>query len=651
MKLVNFIGLICSAGLSVCLCASADPPLTGYLLVYQDEFNLGVLNTNDWYFRAHEVPRLGGYGKKENVSVVTEDGIGMLKVAYTREDVDGDGQTDPVGGGVISTTTFGYGYYEARIKFYDEAVGFHQSFWTHGLAKYSTYSADYLYNEDALNDRVPWKNTALEIDGIELDSNYNKGGCNFHWHIPELSTPDNAHVSFNASYMDTDEWVIIGFEWVPGTVVYYVDGVERHRFAYDANDQRFSPQEVWLTGLANNSDWWGGDGYPGSNAAMRVDYFRYYTRLSSGNCVGNSGFESQEAGSSATVGWIAYDGISDNIYTDQSEIRYDDGNAYAGLAYLYHAGKSGAPPMTSRMRLDHIPNGNCKLSAWVKTSGGMAECRMRAWSYGGEERSLNIPFLSDWTRVVIENIDVTTHEIDVGFTTQGPDGQWLYVDEVELIYTDYDDMRGDVVDNGDSGYSESGIWLDSGLTGYNGSGTRYSNDDGAYAQWNLDVSQVGEYHVYLYKVVYVNSDSMAEIAVSYDGGQDVHTVDFTSGESGWVYLGTYPFASGSTGYVRTVRQGNYARADAVLTIPASGPGDLMISEAFVDGLNFSVRATGLEAGKRYVLKYSDKLTNAFDIAVDGPRAPTPDFDPRRDMFTDPRPGGMPDHGFYRIEEE
>jgi len=58
---------------------------------------------------------------------------------------------------------------------------------------------------------------------------------------------------------------------------------------------------------------------------------------------------------------------------------------------------------------------------------------MHAWSHGGEELSKNIPALSDWTQIKIKNIEVRSNEIDLGFTTQGPDGEWLYVDEVKFI--------------------------------------------------------------------------------------------------------------------------------------------------------------------------------------------------------------------------
>lgn len=40
--------------------------------------------------------------------------------------------------------------------------------------------------------------------------------------------------------------------------------------------------------------------------------------------------------------------------------------------------------------------------------------------------------ITGWTQIKIQNIKVTANEIDLGFTTQGPDGEWLYVDEVKF---------------------------------------------------------------------------------------------------------------------------------------------------------------------------------------------------------------------------
>ena len=350
----------------------------------------------------------------------------MLKIAYTKEDLFNDGKMVPVGGGIISRTTFGYGYYETRIKFYDEERGFHQSFWNYGIAD----------KEDAKNDRAPWSNKAIELDGIELDSAYNTAWVNWHWHIKgakqtKKGTKDQRRVD---SYIDTKKWVVVGFEWLPDKIIYYIDGVERYRHNYKPGDSRYTPSEIWLTGLGNTADFLGGEGFPKKGAAMRVDYFRFYTKLFNANYTGNRGMESQIEKTSIVSSWIADDGIYNNVNSDQVDLCIGNkkNKAYKGKAFMRHVGKTKANPITSRMRLDHIANGTYTFSAWAKY-WGMNECRMHVWSYGSKPISKDIPASSKWTQIKISNIQVSSNEIDLGFTTQGPDGEWLYLDEVKFI--------------------------------------------------------------------------------------------------------------------------------------------------------------------------------------------------------------------------
>ena len=618
-------------------------PRSGYQLVYQDEFNGNSLNTNDWYYRDSLSPRLGGYNQKKNVSVTTEDGIGLLKIDYTKEDLFNTGTNVPVGGGVISRTTFGYGYYEARIKFYDEVRGFHQSFWNYG----------YRDREDAKNDRVPWSNKAIELDGIELDSDFNTAWVNFHWHIDgqnQTSVGDKEERRVD-SYIDTDQWVVIGFEWLPDAVVYYVDGIERYRYDYTAGDPRYTPSEIWLTGLGNTADFLGGEGFPEPGAAMRVDYFRFYTKIFDANYTGNRGMESQAETPETVSSWIADDGIYNNVGSDQVDLVHGDGSAYAGETYMRHVGKTTAGSMTSRMRLDHIANGTYTFSAWAKHSGGMNECRMHVESHGGGEISRNIPLLTNWTRIKIENIEVTSHEIDLGFTTQGPDGEWLHLDEVRFepresaIEVDPEN----VLDNGTAGYTEGGTgWANSGLKGYDNSSTRYSQDAGAYAQWNPDLPEAGTYDVYFYKVVHSASTTDALLDTSFAGGTEQQTLDLSAGESGWIFLGAYPFSAGDAGFVRITGQGGVVRADAIMTVPS---GELVIDDVSFDRMNVMIHAKGLNRHKRYVLKSSNNLTNGFTRIEDGPRSPVSFSNPGSDVFFAPRPEGFEDRMFYRIEGE
>ena len=116
---------------------------------------------------------------------------------------------------------------------------------------------------------------------IELDSAFKTAWVNFHWHIdgskqPKIGTKEQRRVD---AYIDTSNWLVVGFEWLPNEVIYYIDGIKRYRYRFNANDSRYTPSEIWIGGLAHTAAFLGGAGTPEPGAAMRVDYFRYYTKL------------------------------------------------------------------------------------------------------------------------------------------------------------------------------------------------------------------------------------------------------------------------------------------------------------------------------------------------------------------------------------
>jgi hypothetical protein len=139
------------------------------------------------------------------------------------------------------------------------------------------------------------------------------------------------------------------------------------------------------------------------------------------------------------------------------------------------------------------------------------------------------------------------------------------------------------IDNSETGYTEpSGTWNDSTLQGYSLSSSRYSATAGAFAKWTPNLLSAANYHVYIYKVADVNSDTNAQIDVVHNGTTTTQSVDFTSGSSGWVDLGSYYFPAGTAGYVKNTRSNNNARADMVKFV-YEGTGTTLFSDDFEAG--------------------------------------------------------------------
>ncbi|BDD02284.1 T9SS type A sorting domain-containing protein [Persicobacter psychrovividus] len=563
--------------------SQAQAPNAQYKLFYEDNFNSNQLNESDWMYRDMTSEYMGGYNRHENVSVETNDGVGYLRIDYNQWDVNKDGKEDIVGGGIISRKAFGYGYYEARILFYDQTKGLHQSFWTYGLTPFKDADSKFTYKEDARHDLVPWTNAGLEIDGIEFDSDYNAGSGNFHWHRPVRTTPRTALQHFSSDYLDASDWVTIGFEWRPGEILWYVNGELRNRFSY--NDDRYGPQEVWFSALANNVDYFGGGGIPADDAHMKVDYFRYYTAPFDTNLISNWNFEANGGASKAPIGWIKDDGVYDNVYSDGAEVVFDKEQAYNGEGFYHYKCQAGKP-MSTKQNLWGIADGRYKMTAYIKSSGGMKEAKMRA-TVGENIFETLIPETNEWTKIVLDDIVVKNNLCVIDFYADGNSGQWLMIDQVEFVTKEMIDWLPNdlVIDNGDQGYSElSGTWWRSDHPGYGGSSTYSSNVSGASAKWVPEIKTNSFYDVYIYKIVDSNSDQNSKIDIVYDGGKSTKYIDYTSGESGWVYLGKYPFDLGTDAYVQNTlnSSGKFIRTDAVKFVLSDPPLSVGLEEVDIN---------------------------------------------------------------------
>jgi beta-glucanase (GH16 family) len=244
--------------------ASIPPPIpvTGYRLVWSDEFDGNHLDMTKWDYRADS--KMWSTQKPDNVTVRD----GKLVLILRKEN---EGKMNYTGGGVISRESFLYGYYEARLKI-PPGAGWHTSFWMmlhngkggtgHGLA-------------------------CQELDVIENDPiNHYGYGVNVHkW--------KGAHIAFGGKGIKTPDlstdFHVYGCEFTPSTVNYYFDGrlvqsVDVTKAQAKSNiqvDFEYGPQHTWLTSIASPLGHTKNVDESLLPATAEFDYVRFYEKTSS----------------------------------------------------------------------------------------------------------------------------------------------------------------------------------------------------------------------------------------------------------------------------------------------------------------------------------------------------------------------------------
>ena len=105
----------------------------------------------------------------------------------------------------------------------------------------------------------------------------------------------------------------------------------------------------------------------------------------------------------------------------------------------------------------------------------------------------------------------------------------------------------------------------SGLTGWNGTRTRYSDVDsvGSTVTWQVDLPEAGEYRVSVWYPTNPTTTTSAAYVVEHQGGSTEVIVDQTAGAAAWRPLGTFRYDAGAVGVVRLeVRNTSFHRVSA-----------------------------------------------------------------------------------------
>lgn len=158
------------------------------------------------------------------------------------------------------------------------------------------------------------------------------------------------------------------------------------------------------------------------NALESIDIFQAPEQ----NLVTNPGFETDGYTNSPT-GWNVW--LDDGV---NGETIKTEGNGFDGNYKLSFWNES-AYGCSIYQNVTGLENGTYTLSAWVMTNANQTVNQLYVKNYGGEEMTQTLP-VSDlgWNKVVIDNIQVTNGQCELGIYSIANGGDWCNIDNVML---------------------------------------------------------------------------------------------------------------------------------------------------------------------------------------------------------------------------
>lgn len=158
------------------------------------------------------------------------------------------------------------------------------------------------------------------------------------------------------------------------------------------------------------------------NALESIDIFQTPEQ----NLVTNPGFEIDGYTNSPT-GWNVW--LDDGV---NGETVKTEGNGFDGNYKLSFWNES-AYGCSIYQTVTGLENGTYTLSAWVMTNVNQTVNQLYVKNYGGEEMNQTLP-VSDlgWNKVVIDNIQITNGQCELGIYSIANGGDWCNIDNVML---------------------------------------------------------------------------------------------------------------------------------------------------------------------------------------------------------------------------
>jgi len=151
------------------------------------------------------------------------------------------------------------------------------------------------------------------------------------------------------------------------------------------------------------------------------------------NLVVNPSFDAEQQASTSPYGWNAFPGPGTDANASYNE-------AYqGGHTGTYHGTHFRPDPyeIYTTQTLTGLSPGTYTLRAWLRSNDGQSKSVLRARAYGGPAREVGLPAgVTDWVRVEIPNLVVTTGQCELGIYSKAAAGQALHFDDLAFTRQD-----------------------------------------------------------------------------------------------------------------------------------------------------------------------------------------------------------------------
>ena len=236
--------------------------LTGYEVVFEDEFNGTELNTDIWQYRSNGARR-GGFNSASQVEV--NDGVLVITADYQKNGTYGEGW---YAGMVSLKERYCKGYYEIRCKC-NAGGGFWSAYWIQASAPYTASVSKGgvggaeidIFEAMAWNDKVS-RNSVTQtihcagVDGVQEGYQSRMLGSFY---------GNNIYSEYNT----------YGLMWTDDEYIFYINGVETARSSF-GNGVSEVPEEVIVSLEIPDAEKLATLDKDNYNSQFVVDYVRIY---------------------------------------------------------------------------------------------------------------------------------------------------------------------------------------------------------------------------------------------------------------------------------------------------------------------------------------------------------------------------------------